>query len=446
MPWTRPGASSMSQLDAQRNELEHDLRAWMAEGIPTGPVDDARFTRMALRVFAYQFAANTLYRRYCERRGVRPGEIRDWRAIPAVATDAFKEAPLTCFPAEQAAVVFVTSGTTRQVQRGRHYLRSLDLYHASLLPNFTAHLLPDGARLPAVVLFFAPATMPESSLAHMFGTVEALTAGADYFISPAGVDIEGALARLTALADAGQPALIMGTAFAFVHLLDTMAARGLRLVMPPGSRLMDTGGYKGRSREVPKPELYALYTDRLGIPDRHIVNEYGMTEMGSQFYDGGLAALTPSPFSLHWERGMTEGEHERGVPTPTGTGGTIVAVQAPQPSASIPMISGQVGGGRSAAMGRVGATPRRKQAPPWVRTLVVDPETLAPLTDGQTGVLRHYDLANLDSVMALQTADLGFADQWGFEIVGRAAGAEARGCSLAVEELLTALGDDPARA
>lgn len=375
----------MQKLDEQRAALAAELLAWMAEGIPAPdtPPDEARFNDLGLRVFAYQFAANEPYRKYCERRGVRPGAITSWRQIPAVPTDAFKEVPLTCFPHTQAAAVFVTSGTTRQAQRGRHYLRTLDLYHAALLPNFAAHVLPDGARLPAVVLFFSPEEMPQSSLAHMFGVVIARlceAARGPYFVTPAGIDSEGAVARLAELEAAAQPVLVMGTAFAFVHLLDHLAARGRRLRLAVGSRLMDTGGYKGRSREVPKDDLYAMYEQFLGIPWDHVVNEYGMTEMGSQFYDGVL---------------------------------------------------------RAAASG-AGPVPRRKTPPPWVRTLVRDPETLTPLPPGQTGILCHYDLANLDSVLALQTADLGYADGHGFEITGRATGAEARGCSLAVEELLEA--------
>ena len=381
--------------DATRDALLHELLGWMREPWTDGPPDEERFNALAMRVFAYQFRANAPYRHYCERRGVTPAAITSWRAIPAVATDAFKEAPLTCFPAEGAAAVFETSGTTRGAERrGRHFLRTLELYHAAALPAFSAALLPDGARPVPVVLFFSPASLPRSSLAHMFDLLLDRLYPADappapetgrgdghtYFLGPEGFDVAGATARLSGLAAEGRPVLLMGTAFAFVHLLDHLTERGQELRLPAGSRIMDTGGYKGRSREVPKAELYRLYGDVLGVPDDHIVNEYGMTEMSSQFYDGGL---------------------------------------------------------RDCILGRP-ARPRRKIAPPWVRTLIVDPETLGPLPPGAPGLLRHIDLANLDSVAALQTADLGVADGDGFEISGRAAGAEARGCSLAVEELLDA--------
>jgi hypothetical protein len=68
---------------------------------------------------------------------------------------------------------------------------------------------------------------------------------------------------------------------------------------------------------------------------------------------------------------------------------------------------------------------------------VVHPETLAPLPEGEVGLLRHFDLANLHTVAAVQTDDLGVRRGDGFEVLGRAAGAEPRGCSLAAEELVS---------
>jgi hypothetical protein len=75
-----------------------------------------------------------------------------------------------------------------------------------------------------------------------------------------------------------------------------------------------------------------------------------------------------------------------------------------------------------------------------VRSVAADPETLEPLPPGETGVLRYLDLANLDSVMALQTSDLGAVTHAGIEIFGRAPGATVRGCSIATDELLEAIG------
>ena len=344
---------------------------------------DAEFDALARAVFAHQFACNTPYRQFCERRGASPRTVTHWEQVPAVPTDAFKAAALVCGDPADAAAVFRTSGTTAGPERrGTHYLPELALYDAALRAGFRAHLLPEGGRMRMISLVPRPEEVRDSSLSHMAGAVVADfgTAESGWFVSPAGginhAGLDDALRR--AQAD-GAPVCILGTAFALVHWLDALRDGGARHRLPDGSRLMDTGGFKGRSREVTREELYDAVRERLGIPHAWCVNEYGMTEMSSQFYDG-------------------------------------------------------VAGGAAAPVDRLHA------GPPWVRTQATDPETLCPLPHGEVGVLRHFDLANLHSVMAIQTADLGVTSPGGFRVLGRARGAEARGCSLAMDDLLRAIG------
>ena len=83
---------------------------------------------------------------------------------------------------------------------------------------------------------------------------------------------------------------MLGTAFSFVHLLDYLAEQDLRFELPPGSCALETGGYKGRSRSLPKAALHALISERLGIAPGRIVCEYGMSELGSQAYDVGMGS------------------------------------------------------------------------------------------------------------------------------------------------------------
>ncbi|HLZ72394.1 MAG TPA: long-chain fatty acid--CoA ligase [Dehalococcoidia bacterium] len=344
------------------------------------PMPDDAFNHLALDVFAIQYARNEPYRRYCELKGAAPATVRDWREVPAVPTAAFKELPLTCFPPDDAELVFTTSGTTQGGRQGTHYLASAKLYNASLLAHFEAALLPDGARPPALVLAQSPAELPHSSLSHMFGAIEReLAEDCAYYVDEAGLHAD-ALARDLSLAEAeAKPVMLLGTAFAFVHFLDACAGRGLRWALPKRSRLMDTGGFKGRSREVPRDELYRLYREVFGLQEQYLVNEYGMTELCSQFYDATLI------------------DHE--------------------------------------ARRR---RPLRKLAPPWCRVQALDPETMRPAAEGATGVLRFFDLSNLYSVAAVQTEDLGRTVADGFEVLGRAQGAEARGCSIALDDLLLA--------
>lgn len=340
------------------------------------PLSDPEFDAHARAVFAFQYHNNEPYRAYCDRRLATPERVQHWTEIPPVPTAAFKEVALVCGDKAQAQAVFQTSGTTQgEEKRGTHYVLDLELYHGSLLPNFAAHLLPDGEQPPLLSLIPPSSQVPESSLSHMIYVVaQRLVPRAEYYVDTMfGVDVDRFMRDLEQFETTSTPVLITGTSFAFVHALDELVRRDRRFQLAAGSRLMDTGGFKGRSRVVAPEELRLMYHDRLGIAESQVVNEYGMTELCSQFYDDTL---------------------------------------------------------------RSGA--RSKIAPPWVRTRVVDAASLQPVARGETGILQHFDLANLFSVMAIQTEDLGRETDQGFETLGRVEGATPRGCSIAMDLLLEA--------
>jgi hypothetical protein len=356
------------------------------------PEEEERFDELARALFAFQFEHCEPYGRFCARRGRTPATVVSWREIPPIPSGAFKELALRSFPAEATVKVFRTSGTSA-ARRGELHLDTLALYEASVLPSFVLHLLPElvqgasadtspGARPRLRVLAPAPQEAPDSSLSHMFGVLlRAL--GAQEVIGPSGFDVaRGELqfeAWLRALEEATAhpaPVAICGTAFAFVHALDELVRRGVRLSLPPGSRVMETGGFKGRGRELSREELYALIERHLSIPPVRVVNQYGMTELASQFHDSVL---------------------------------------------------------------RFPGAPRRKLAPPWARVRLIDPVTGDEVSTGEVGVIVLYDLGNTGSVCAIETADLGRALADGFEVLGRVPGAEARGCSLAADELFSPL-------
>jgi hypothetical protein len=346
------------------------------------PWSDAEFDRWAREVFSRQFEGNEVYRRFCEARDVRPDDVGSWRDVPPVPTSAFKHLDLTPGPVEAR---FETSGTTRgSERRGRHGVPSLSLYRAASLPGLRSHmaLSPDGIRILSLIPSVREA--PGSSLSTMMGfALDAFGAdGSGTYADPErGVEVEAFAAALRRAADEDVPVWVAGTAFAFVHWIDAVAAGRAPVVrLPEGSRIMETGGFKGRSREVSRSRLYADVKRVLGVPDRWIVNEYGMTELLSQFWDG-----------------------------PAG------------------------------AEGRPRPEERRHRPPPWMRSRVVDPVTLDERPAGQAGLLLHLDLANVGSVAAILTEDRGIAFPDGtIRVLGRAPGAEPRGCSLALEDLLEA--------
>jgi Acyl-protein synthetase, LuxE len=263
------------------------------------------------------------------------------------------------------------------------------------LPWFLANVWPDlrfaSCELRLICLAPPPEQARHSSLVHMFETVRRrLVTAESVFVGQVGpdgtwtLDFDAALAGLNSSLATRHPLLILGTAFSFVHLLDFFGERDLRFRLPPGSRVMETGGYKNRSRAMPKEELHMLITERLGISRENIVCEYGMSELSSQAYD--------SVTSDEWRV----------------TGKAVSCHPSP--------------------------VTRHFRFPPWARAQIVSPETGQEAADGETGLIRVYDLANVFSVMAVQTEDLAVRRGDGFELIGRAQTAEARGCSLMTME------------
>jgi hypothetical protein len=376
-PVPSPGAP------APRRELDTEIAGWMREAgdagsEASGSTDDARFAALARKLFTYQYEHCAPYRRFCDGRGVAPANLDDWTHIPAVPTGAFKEVALRTFPAEDTLRTFRTSGTAVG-KRGELHLDTLALYDASLLPTFRRFVLPEleagGSPLPIRVLAPPPEELEDSSLSHMFGrvVVELGATGSGFDVEQGELLTKDLIARLQRIEDENTPILLCGTAFAFVHLVDALTAQATELSLPEGSRIMETGGFKGRSRELERSALEALLERSLGVAPGRVVNQYGMTELGSQFYDSNL---------------------------------------------------------------RYPEQPRCKLGPPWARVLIIDPETREPADPGDPGIVTIYDLANTGSVLAVETADLGRQVGRGFEIIGREPGAEARGCSIAADELL----------
>ena len=362
------------------------------------PWPDDVFGAWAQRVFAYQFENNPVYAAYARKRGVTPSTVADWSDIPWVPASAFRAVPLVSGDSSRVQRVFRTSGTTGAGRRGEHHVLDLDLYRDSLIPNMRRHLYPDVSdvpdaaeagqvpeggrqRVPIFALTTAPALVPESSLSFMLGEALDFLSGGEggFFVTPDGViDTAGLSNALVEATARGTPILLAGTAFAFVHWLDRLKERNDAFDLPRGSLIMETGGFKGRSRVLDRPEFYASLSEAHGVPLEGILNEYGMTELLSQFYDGPVAATSGVPLEA-----------------------------------------------------------RRHVPPPWVRTRVLDPNTLSALPIGEPGLLCHYDLANAGSVMAVLTEDVGVAVEDGFRLLGRAQGAEPRGCSLAMDDLLS---------
>ncbi len=354
-----------------------------------GTPDDTLFDDLARRIFRFQFEQNGVYQQFCRNQKKTPETVHHWSDIPPLPVMAFQVADVVCQPVSAAAHRFHSSGTTSQgdgtPRPSRHFLFDPERASAVILAHFGRQIMPDVmpecGRMRLAILASSPAEAPHSSLSFMMETVR-LAAGDDesrYYVERGYLQAERLVYDLDA---ARAPVCLLGTSFSFVHLIDFYARHGFPCCLPAGSRLMDTGGFKGRSREVAREWVYAQAEKLFGIPVQNCVNEYGMTELTSQFYDGVVGA-TPDD-----------------------------------------------------------RAPRVYTAPPQMRTRILSPTTLAPVATGEVGLLAHYDLANLDSVAAILTEDLGHAVADGFMLTGRAQGAQERGCSLAWDALNIGEGRD----
>lgn len=369
-----PVAASEALHARVRAFVEGSMRGGAPEPFDALALDLARFQAAHVAPFARLLAA----------RGVDLDTARSAEAIPAVPCDVLRLARVAAHPPELDAVVFRTSGTSRgALARGEHAMRTTATYSAAALAWGRAWLFPDRARMQVVVLAPTVAEAPDSSLGFMLDDfARALGGEATWHVVGGTLDVAGVARACARAREEGAPALVLGTSFAFVHLLDAAGTHDFAL--PEGSRVMQTGGFKGRSRVVAADELRRAIAAAFRVPEASVVAEYGMTELSSQLYEGTFARA---------------GEHA----------GVYLA-------------------------------------PPWMRVAAVDPVTLAARPLGEEGIARFVDLANVDSAVAIQTADRvrvhppRGVESARVELLGRAPGAAPRGCSIAIDEMLGGAG------
>lgn len=366
-----------------------------------------RFESLALRAFRVQYDGNVLYRRYCEARGADPGSVADWRRIPPVPTAVFREVPLLTGEPAGVSVEFRTSGTTRgESRRGRHLVRDPRLYRASLAAAFRRFVLRPGGLAPLEEVRFC-CLLPrfrDSDASSLSWMAEAVVEhfgrpGATWAAGPGGLRLADADRATRRAAATGEPLCILTTTLALDQWTRKRRERGDSLHLPDGSRVMDTGGTKGREG-LRRRDVLARAETTLGLGRAAVVNEFGMTELLSQRYSVPGGGRRGSSGAGPARRGRREGTPARAPGEPDEDGPWL-------------------------------------RAPPWLRTRALDPVTLEPLPPGEEGVLCHVDLANLGSVCSVLTEDRGRVRHDGsVQWIGRTPGSPPRGCSLATAEML----------
>lgn len=375
----------MTEVFERACQLAEAITTFVDEADPLSPCDSAHSEQLDLlthQVFQFQYQTSGPYRRLCEGRGKSPDQLDHWTDIPPVPTSAFKLEGLSQSPwlldrPDGSVEIFRSSGTTLgEATRSVHINPFPDLYRAIIDRAYPAYCLPKQRFTqapPTLSLVPARDQIADSSLGFMADHV--LTHHADWdsvvAFDERGVATQIAITFLEDRIRDGRACLIFTTAFALVELLEVLDRNDTKLALPEGSAIFETGGFKGRTREITRLELLERTAERLSVSAQSVVREYGMTELSSQTYSGSL----------------------------------------------------------------LGADPELLMAPPWLRVAVLDPMTLAPVLPGARGLLAFFDLGNVGSYACVLTEDMGQLDGSGFLLHGRASGSDLRGCSLTVEEL-----------
>lgn len=367
--------ASSTWLEESR-ELHARARRWI-DACDRGERESETFDAFALEVMRYQARYVPAVRRLADAAG-GAGAIERASAIPPVTTEAFRLLRVAAFPASCVVRRFRTSGTTSGA-RGTHEFADTGTYDRAAVATARRRLWTTPERPPSRVLVIGPSAdeANDSSLTHMNSLI------CDTW-NPAGEgSVESAFLRRGRLeverfretVRALAPANGAGLlvlATSFALVEWLDTCDQERTPLPEGSVIMHTGGFKGRTREIAPGELRSALSAHFTLPENAIVSEYGMTELSSQFYDDPLHG---------------------------GAHGVLLE-------------------------------------PPWARVQIVDPETLAPVNDGEIGLVQILDALNIDSAVSILTADLGRRVEGGFELCGRQPAAAARGCSIGIDELL----------
>ena len=259
--------------------------------------DPAIFDELALAVVRYQAGALPAYGRLVAAQG---RALDDWRDAPLVPTELFSELDLCSVPADPRRKdrLFKTSGTTGgEARRGKRRVPDLSLYDQAMAAPFIANVL-GGDRTPRLWVSLVPraGAAPESSLSYMVeGLATALSSETRWCFDREGLDAQRAR---VALSEGDRPVLIVATAFAMLDLLEALETSPRTPKLPPGSRIMLTGGFKGRTQTLDEDELLLRMRRQLGVTKDRVVPEYGMTELTSQAYGRPLTPMASLRFRI----------------------------------------------------------------------------------------------------------------------------------------------------
>ncbi|MCX7550997.1 acyl transferase [Xanthomarina sp. F2636L] len=235
---------------------------------------DKEFETLALRVFKFQFENNAVYRSFCDLLYKNPSDITSIKDIPFLPIQFFKTHDILS-STEDVQKIFSSSGTTGSIT-SKHLVTNLDIYETSFNEGFKQFY---GNIEEYTILALLPSYLERdgSSLIYM---VDSLIQQSNKPKSGFYLDNLSELKdTLIALEAQGEKILLIGVSFALLDLVETHQFQLKNTIV------METGGMKGRRKELVREELHSILKEGFGVTQIH--SEYGMTELLSQAYSKG---------------------------------------------------------------------------------------------------------------------------------------------------------------
>lgn len=253
---------------------------------------NSSFDKQTLALFRHQFEHNTTYRSFCDLLNKTPTETDRITEIPFLPISFFKSHRVSTGSKEHTHA-FVSSGSSGN--HSTHYVQDIGLYEESFLTAFEQFY---GSADQYAVIGLLPGYLerPDSSLIYMVQQlVESSNDSDSGFYLDQYKELHDVLLEREA---ANKKTLLIGVSFALLDFAESFPCQ------VPSTIVMETGGMKGRRKELLREELHRILKQRLGVGQIH--SEYGMTELLSQAYAPKNGVFFPPP----WMRVLVRNPHD----------------------------------------------------------------------------------------------------------------------------------------
>ena len=240
-----------------------------------------QFIKLALKIFRFQHENNLVYRQFCDFRNINATEIKTLEQIPFLPITFFKNHKIVSNELE-VQEVFTSSGTTGAIT-SQHFVTDVSLYEQSYRQGFSQFY---GNIEDYIILGLMPSYLDRSgsSLIYMFNDLIKMTNNSDsgFYLR----NQQELLKKLQSLQNSNKTILLIGVTFALLDLIEYAKTIDFDLVNnAKNCIIMETGGMKGRRKEMIREELHQQLYEGFGVKNIH--SEYGMTELLSQAYSLG---------------------------------------------------------------------------------------------------------------------------------------------------------------